>query len=177
MTSLTRYNPYAVPIQLACQSLRRNFNQIYTRTRPSWRTHLVHGCIALERALFWRRSTRAHGLHYQVSQDFLYIHLSICFSPSQEEEAKIKYIYASNSWASWRSHDICYVYVDPMIYAWVTWEIGPHQMHIMVILTIQLTLLVHIKIASFNSSFPSVVSTITCTTANSIYIMSPCSQP
>jgi len=142
-----------------------------TGTRQSWRAHLVDGCMSVLCSSAGAQEPMAHTIRsHWIFCTYLCI---ICFDTSLEkEEEKTKYIqmfYASNSWASWKSHGICYI-----------WRGNPknrsHQMCIMKILTIQLTLLVHIKIASFNSSFPSVVSTITCTTAHSIYVMSLCGQ-
>jgi hypothetical protein len=74
------------------------------------------------------------ALHHQDSQDFLYRpklqpfpgregkrkqNTSTCSThqtlPRKGREAKTKYIhmfYASNSWASWKSHDICMMYME-----------------------------------------------------------------
>jgi len=116
VTSLTRYNPYAVPIQLVCQSLRRNFNQIYsyvTGTRqlvnpPRPWMHCPRACPVLA-----QEPKRDHGMHYQVSQDFLYRPMLI-LGPLPGKGGKRKQNTSKYSmrqtWASWRSYDICYIW-------------------------------------------------------------------
>lgn len=125
--------------------------------QDSWWTHLVHGCIAQERALFWRRSPKETMACTIRFHRIFCTDLCLCLDPSPEKEESENKIHPNILCVKHGRHG------DPMIYA--IYEGA------MEILAIQLTLLVHIKIASFNSSSPSVVSTITCTTAHSIYIL------